>query len=116
VWRVSRRRTLVVENFECLLTNLPFRFGKSSQIETSGVKPSRFTKTMIDTMLHNAQIEHTWFRYRAAAPYGAAVRLGYAGTRLLEHALEALGQTNMFIPATDTKMPIDLSLNLGQTP
>ena len=109
IWRVSRRRTLIFDNYECLLTQILFKFGKSSRIETSGVKPSRFTKVMLDTMLYNAQLDHSWFELRAVLPYGAVHRLGYKGTQIVHSAMKTVGQTNMFILATDTKEPIDLS-------
>ena len=51
VWRVARKRTMVVDNYESALTRFMYRFGRSSAIEYSGVKPNRFTMNALETML-----------------------------------------------------------------
>lgn len=107
IWRVSRRRTYIVDNLECTLTRIMYRFGKSSQIETSGVKPNRFTLNALQTLLYNAQIDYYHYAPRSLLPNAVRDRLPEVVSRGIEKLLDALGQANMFVLSTDkkTKLP-----------
>jgi SAM-dependent methyltransferase len=100
IWRVARRRTYIVDNYECALTNMLERFALSSRLEGSGVKPNRFSRVALETMLFNAKIPRYEFLPRAVLPNGVTLRLGGFLSRLLTRVMEAVWQTNMFILAT----------------
>jgi SAM-dependent methyltransferase len=100
IWRVARRCSFIVDNLECTLTQIMFRLGKSSTVEGSGVKPNRFTLIALETMLYNANIKRYEFRPRTALPSGIAKLLGSKAGRLVEWALDCVGQANMFTLTT----------------
>jgi SAM-dependent methyltransferase len=96
IWRVAKKRAFVVDNYECSLTNALFSVGKSSVVEYTGVKPSRFTKSALKTLMQNAGITDYDFRYYASIPFGIVRRAGYWPSRLASLLLERVGQTNKF--------------------
>jgi len=108
ILRVSRKRTFVVDNLECMLTRFMGYLGRSSVVETSGVKPNRFTKGAVMTMLHNAKITTYVMKPHMSIPYWAIRFLGRLGGGILSKILIGIGQTNMFLLATDRsgKLPL----------
>ncbi len=100
IWRVSRRRALVVDNYECALTRLMFRMGKSSRVEDSGVKPNRFTLNSLQTMMCNAGIKSYKFSARTSIP-PSIQRYGYWLPKILTRILDTIGQQNMFMLITE---------------
>jgi hypothetical protein len=101
VWRVARKRTMVVDNYESALTRLLYRFGRSSTVEYSGVKPNRFTMNALETMLFNARIRDYAFFPHTSLPQSIAYRLGYWPAKSLTRLIDLLNQQNMFILVTD---------------
>ncbi len=108
IWRVSRKRTFIVDNLECALTRFMHFFGRSSMVETSGVKPNRFTRIAVETMLFNAKLDSYVMKPHMSIPYWAIKYLGTFGGRLISRFLTSIGQTNMFMLATDRngRLPI----------
>ena len=108
ILRVSKKRTFIVDNLECMLTRFMGYFGRSSMVETSGVKPNRFTKGAVMTMLHNAKITTYVMKPHMSIPYWAIRFLGRLGGGMLSKILIGIGQTNMFMLATDRtgKLPL----------
>jgi hypothetical protein len=100
IWRVTRRRALIVDNYECLLTKTLYRLGASSQVEDTGVRPSRFSSVEIETMLYNANIKHFALKPCAALPYGFADRVGRWLGKPIEWAMNKIWQPNMFMLTT----------------
>jgi len=100
IWRVAAKRALVVDNLECFLTNALYRFGLSSQIEGTGVKPGRFSKVQLETMIYNANIGRFKFKPNASLPFGIANRVGNHIGRFIERGMNAVGQANMFTLTT----------------
>jgi SAM-dependent methyltransferase len=100
IWRVARKQTFIIDNLECAITRLLFRFGQSSQIEGTGVKPNRFTICELQTMLFNAGIERYDFQPRTALPDRVFKIIGSTLGRLLERFMDKSGQANMFMLTT----------------
>ena len=105
IWQVARHRAFIVDNYECALTNLLFSVGRSSAVEYSGLKPNRFTRNALATMMQNANIASHDFRYYASIPPAIASRLGYRASRAAASLLEKIGQTNKFMLSADKKAP-----------
>ena len=102
IWRVGRK-AFVVDNYECGLTNMLLSVGQSSVVEHSGLKPNRFTKSALLTMMQNAKVQSDEFRYYASIPPNMAGRLGYYVSRAAAVFLEKIGQTNKFMLATSKR-------------
>jgi SAM-dependent methyltransferase len=100
IWRVARKRAFIVDNYESSLTRLMYRFGQSSQVEHSGVKPNRFTMNMLETMLYNARIKKYSFAARTSLPQSITDRMGYWPSKGLTRLIDLLNQQNMFILVT----------------
>jgi ubiquinone/menaquinone biosynthesis C-methylase UbiE len=102
IWRVARHRALIVDNYECALTRFMSRFGRSSMVEDSGVKPNRFTRNALETMMFNAGIEDYLFTPRTSIP-PSVQRLGYWLPKVLTWILDTIGQPNMFMLITKAR-------------
>lgn len=112
VWRVAKKRAIVFDNWQCPLTDLMYRVNRSSRIEYSGLKPNRFNRLTLQTMLYNAQIDN--YHIETTMPYLMDRYIGWHGRKLVQNAANKLGQGNAFILVVD-RMGTNLN-NLAKCP
>ncbi len=99
VWRVTKKRAIVVDNWQCLLTDLLYRINLSSRIEYSGLKPNRFNRISLLTMLYNAGIENYYLEIMM--PYLLDRYFGWRGRRFIQGIGNKVRQGNSFMLILD---------------
>ncbi len=99
VWRVARKRAVIFDNWQCLLTDVLYKINLSSRIEYSGLKPNRFNRICLQTMLCNAQIGNYYME--TTLPYLIDRYVGWRGRKALQSVAKRLGQGNGFVLIVD---------------
>ena len=99
VWRVAGKRAIVFDNWQCLLTNVLYSLSLSSRIEYSGLKPHRFNKLALQTMMYNAGIDN--YHIETCMPHLVDRYVGWRGRRLIQRFMKPLSQGNQFLLVVD---------------
>lgn len=106
VWRVTKKRAIILDNWQCLLTDFLYKINLSSKIEYSGLKPNRFNKISLQTMLYNAGIENYYIE--TTMPHFLDRYFGWRGRRFIQKIANRVHQGNTFMLIVD-KIGTDLN-------
>jgi len=100
VLRVTKKRAIIFDNWQCLLTDFLYKINLSSRIEYSGLKPNRFNKITLLAMLYNAGIKNYYIE--TTRPYFLDRYFGWRGRRFIQKIANKVHQGNSFMLLVDS--------------
>lgn len=96
---MTKKRAIIFDNWQCLLTDFLYKINLSSRIEYSGLKPNRFNKITLLAMLYNAGIKNYYIE--TTMPYFLDRYFGWCGRRFIQKIANKIHQGNSFMLFVD---------------